>query len=83
MTKKYLLMELSWEYNDEYYYRPESGGGNPVKLFNTKEAAMKERDTLEEGRSDFLSEVREGREYMDVGDGEEHLYEIVEVESED
>jgi len=54
-----------------------------VKLFNTKEAAMKERDTLEEGRSDFLSEVREGREYMDVGDGEEHLYEIVEVESED
>jgi hypothetical protein len=29
----YVVVEIGWEYNDEYYYRPESEGGNPVNAF--------------------------------------------------
>ena len=31
--KVYILVKIGWEYNDEYYYRPESEGGRPVLAF--------------------------------------------------
>lgn len=31
--KIYVILEIGWEYNDEYYYRPESGGGKPIEAY--------------------------------------------------
>ena len=39
MSKVYIVMEKSFEYNDEIYYTPESGGGNPENVFTDKEKA--------------------------------------------
>lgn len=41
-TKKvYVVLELDWEFNDEYYYRSGygDGGGRPTKSYGTLEAA--------------------------------------------
>jgi hypothetical protein len=35
----YVVVEIGWEYNDEFYYRGESGGGNPVHVYLDKGAA--------------------------------------------
>lgn len=37
----YIVLEKGWEYNDKYYYRTESAGGIPVKVFNNKKDAQK------------------------------------------
>lgn len=43
MSKKiYVISEISFEYNDEYYYQGESDGGTPVEAFSTKERAKQE-----------------------------------------
>lgn len=42
----YILSEIGWEYNDENYYRPESGGGTPVKAYSTREKAQDECNKL-------------------------------------
>lgn len=44
MEHVYVLMEEGWEYNDETFFHPESGGGTPSKIYATLEAATKERD---------------------------------------
>lgn len=36
---KYVVIEKGWEYNDEIYYRAESGGGIPMKVFKDKHKA--------------------------------------------
>lgn len=36
----YVVMEVGWEYNDQYYYRPESMGGLPVKIFSSEDLAL-------------------------------------------
>lgn len=41
-TKAWALVKIGWEYDDEYYFRPECGGGTPVKVFLDKEAAEAE-----------------------------------------
>lgn len=38
----YVLQQVGWSYNDEYYYRPEGDGGTPLKIFFDKEVAQKE-----------------------------------------
>lgn len=35
----YVLMEEGWEYNDEVFFRPESGSGTPRAFFLTQEEA--------------------------------------------
>ena len=35
MSVGYVVLESGWEYNDEGYNRPESGGGRPVAFYNT------------------------------------------------
>lgn len=33
------ILELSWEYNDEYNYQPDNGGGTPVETYFDREKA--------------------------------------------
>jgi len=39
MRTGYAVQEVGYEYNDEYYYRPEEGGGHAKFVFFTKEKA--------------------------------------------
>ncbi len=45
---KYVLVEVGWEYNDQTYDTLDSATpqGIPVRIFDTKEEANKERDRL-------------------------------------
>lgn len=36
----YVIVEVGWEYNDEYYHRPECGGGTPKMFFTEEEKAL-------------------------------------------
>lgn len=48
---KYVIVEESWEYNDEYYYQPECGGYNiKSKLYSEEnlDEAKAEVDRLNE-----------------------------------
>lgn len=38
-AKMYIVTRVGWEYNDEYYYRSESGAGDPVEAFTLEELA--------------------------------------------
>jgi len=40
--KAYVILNKGYEYNDEIYSEPESGGGTPKKIFFTKSDAQKE-----------------------------------------
>jgi hypothetical protein len=44
MSKKYIVMERGFEYDDEYHREGE--GGEPVKIFDTKVAAEQEASRL-------------------------------------
>lgn len=35
----YIVCRIGWEYNDEYYYRPEYEGGTPVNAFTVRTLA--------------------------------------------
>jgi hypothetical protein len=35
----FVVVRVGYEYNDENYYRPESEGGLPIKVFDSKEEA--------------------------------------------
>ncbi len=39
-TTYYVVIQNSFEYNDEYYSTPEDGGGIPVKVFINEEQAQ-------------------------------------------
>jgi hypothetical protein len=45
--KGYVIQKLGYEYNDETYYRPEEGGGNPVIVLTDEVAAKKKFMELE------------------------------------
>lgn len=38
----YVLLELGWEYNDEYYFRSENNDGRPKAVFTSRADAEKE-----------------------------------------
>lgn len=40
--KAYIILRKRFEYNDEIYSQPDSGGGTPEKVFFTKEDAKQE-----------------------------------------
>lgn len=44
--KIFVVAKIGWEYNDQNYFRPESGGVVPVKGFSTKVKAQAECDRL-------------------------------------
>ncbi len=43
----YVIQEIGWEYNDEYYYQSADGGGTARKVFLNKDKAEAERDRLD------------------------------------
>lgn len=73
MAKLWIVQELGYEYNDEYYSRPGCGGGKPIKAFKNKknaEAEMKE-----------LNEKHRKENPLEDEDGTyEDYYEVVQVE---
>jgi len=44
MDVVYVLMHEGWEYNDEVFFRAESGGGTPHSFFTKEEEAQSECD---------------------------------------
>lgn len=46
MADYYVVLENSFEYNDEIYSPPECGGGKPVKVFTSNEKAQEHCDKL-------------------------------------
>lgn len=56
--KIYVVTEISFEYNDEYYYQGESDGGTPVKAFSTKEKA---EEALPEYTRNWIKETSESK----------------------
>lgn len=38
-SKLYVVSRLGWEYDDNYYHQPESGGGDPVVAYRSKKKA--------------------------------------------
>jgi hypothetical protein len=63
MDVVYVLMHEGWEYNDEVFFRAESGGGTPHSFFTKEEEAQSECD--KRNLKDFKSlwETGEIREY--------------------
>ena len=62
-TKKmYVILETSFEYNDEIYHSPESGGGHAVICSENKEAIEKECEAR--NFSQFISNFCELSEYF-------------------
>ncbi len=47
MKKAYVVVEKSYEYNDEVYYEPEGGGTHPLKVFLKSDKAQAELERLE------------------------------------
>lgn len=41
MTKLYLVMEVSFEYNDEVFHSTEGGGGKPLTFYKTMQQASR------------------------------------------
>jgi hypothetical protein len=39
MSTVFAVMAADWDYNDEYYYTTEGGGGHPKRVFRSKEKA--------------------------------------------
>lgn len=40
MLTIYVIVEEGWDYNDEYFYRSENGGGHPRTAFDDKSCAL-------------------------------------------
>lgn len=62
MKTGYIIQEIGYEYNDEYYYKGENGGGTPKMIFADESLAKKKMLELEIKRwkkqriGDFLGE---------------------------
>lgn len=80
LTKKaWVIQEIGWEYNDEYYYRGNSEGGTPLKVYFEHNKAMVDCAKMnaakhkEEKASEYPME-------LDNGTVVKEFFEIVEVE---
>lgn len=58
----YAVMENGWEYNDEYYSRPDCGGGKPLVVYPSQQEANQECGRLE--REAFRNGTAQGRIYL-------------------
>lgn len=61
-VKAYVILEQGWEYNDEYYFRSGSGGGDPRQIYITPEAAQEKVD--QENIKEFLGLVSQSYDYV-------------------
>lgn len=67
--KIYIIQELGYEYNDEFYSRPECEGGTPIKAFRSEEKAMAAAFRMTKERlkaSDMESEAGPIANFYDV-----------------
>jgi hypothetical protein len=46
MSNYYIVQKIGWQYNDEYYYQGEDGGGTPEMAFQDKAKAEACADQL-------------------------------------
>lgn len=63
MSNLFVLVEIGWEYNDEVYFRSESGGGMPKKVFECENAAKLECNRLNALHMKKLFESGNVRDY--------------------
>lgn len=59
MSKVYLVVSYGWEYNDEYYYRPESDGYTATAAYSNWEEATKAARLAERREIDNMSYLGE------------------------
>lgn len=76
--KLYAIIEIGWEYNDEHYYRGESGGGTPTKVYRSKERAEDELDRL---NGKWLRTVGNNMSFEEGFDSAPCGFELVEIEA--
>lgn len=88
MPQGHVIIRLAYEYNDEYYYQPDEGGGEPEVVFLDIEKAREEWSRLEraEWRKNFASGSSYGSSISDYvedwgifGDVEEIAEELAEI----
>lgn len=79
VRKAWVVQEIGWEYNDEYYYRGNSEGGTARKVYFDHEKAM--IDCAKMNAAQYKKETASGYARED-GDGQvlREFYELVEVE---
>lgn len=77
--KAWVLQEIGWEYNDEYYYRGNSEGGTPRKVYFVHEKALLDCASMNAARA--KEEKDSDYPMTDSGDAViKEFYEVVEVE---
>jgi hypothetical protein len=76
--KAWVIQEIGWEYNDEYYYRGNSEGGTPQRVYFDHDRAMLDCAKMNAAR---LKHLKASGYPMEDGDGKfiKVFYEIVEV----
>lgn len=70
---KYVVMENSWEYNDEYYTKEE--GGHPIRIWNTEKEALEEKKKLEQEKIRSMENGKWGNQlvlYLDEDESYEY-----------
>ena len=78
--KIHVVSEIGWEYNDENYFRPESGGVKPLRGYKNKATAETECDKL---NADANKDINTERFVDDEGQPITIHYEVVSIEMED
>jgi hypothetical protein len=79
----YVIVEIGWEYNDEYYYRPDSGGGTPKKFFTDKakaEVVCHDMNKAAKDKGHAIENQVWDEEKDEYVDKIEDTYEVMEVE---
>lgn len=83
MAKKigFCVVKIGWEYDDEKYYRADSGGGVPLKVFVDRNKAEAECEKMNRREGGITTEEwdEEAEKYRTVA---QPSYEITEVEIE-
>lgn len=77
--KAWVIQEIGWEYNDEYYYRGNSEGGTPLKVYFAHDKALVDCAKMNAAK---LKEEKASEYPMEQSNGEvvKEFFEIVEVE---
>ena len=76
VKKAWVIQEIGWEYNDEYYYRAESRGGVPRRVYFDHDTAVVDCAKMNAGRVKSMPYTMEDADNNTIND----FYELVEVE---
>lgn len=75
--KTYVISEIGWEYNDNYYYQPECGGSSPIIAYKNRLRAEKECLAKNAERARWLSKNDRLSEYLDEDGLDDDLEEVI------